>query len=290
MFGQQQQMLDSLCEHEEECQCDPPFSPIMSKSFLLAALLAVAPVTHSLLAQANQAPKTNWTGDGDGKSWSQGANWSTGHPPTAEEFVTVTAEEVTVQGINNEAGILSFSKTTLVIEAGAELHVAGGGNGLSFITMESDIRVHGKLFLNTLLILEQSTITVDGSGLIHRETEKGNAALVPFVLNLVGDKAAIKGLPRFGTVSDKPFEMNVNITLGPNGAESIDAQTLILKEGSILTVDVSKYKPKPGGAPVILFTCEKLSGRFETANVTGGTGKIQYGATEVTLTDIVVKP
>ena len=260
---------------------------IMPKFQLLAALVVVTATSHSILGQEDKAPGTNWTGDGDGKSWSQGSNWSTRHPPTAEEIAETDGADIMVQGVNKEAGLLKFSRTTLTVPADAELRVTGADNRISFLRNESELHVQGKLLLNTAIYFTNSTITVDGSGMIDRETAENQAFLQSnLTLNLVGDKAQINNLLIFGG----PAEITVNMTFGPAGINPVNASTLEIGENSTLTVDVSKYKPKSGGTSVALFTFRGIKGKFDTFNVTGGTGKLEYNDEDMTLSEIVVKP
>ena len=233
-----------------------------------------------------------WNGSAKDSAWKNAANWSGGKAPTAADQIVVPAsnDKLLVTGTENAiAGFKLESGVELTVQPQAVLQSVGGTanpNGLSFIEESGKLTVLGSLLIDQAIYCSDSTVTVSGNGRIGRASGLAflQATQGVFTLNLEGDQAKIEELFILGGTA----QININLVLGPGGMKPINGNILELGEGSVLTVDISKYQVTKDAA-LKLFSFSELKGKFASVKVIGGTGELKTDSGEITLTKIALK-
>ena len=233
-----------------------------------------------------------WNGSAKDAAWKNASNWSGGKAPTAVDKIVVPAsnDKLVVTGTENTiAGFKLESGVELTVQPQATLQVVKGStnsNGLSFIEESGKLNVLGTLLLDQAIYVGDGTVTVSGNGRIGKASgmvflQANNGV---FTLNIEGDQAKIEELFILGGSA----QININLILGPGGMKPIAVNILELGEGSVLTVDLSKYQVTQEAA-LKLFSFNALKGKFASVKVIGGTGELTTGSGDITLTKIVLK-
>src|SRR5574338_1320755 len=137
--------------------------PVSMKNLVLFYLVLftmfTATTNHTFSPVQNAyADSVEWTGSGDGTSWSDGANWSTGNVPDTADDITI-GSGFTVhldQDLDVEASIFVESGATLEIDTGNTVTIFQGGG----VTTEGDIVNRGTIdIFGSLESDEPGTIT-----------------------------------------------------------------------------------------------------------------------------------
>jgi fibronectin-binding autotransporter adhesin len=202
-----------------------------------------------LVVPASAAWANEWTGEGDGSSWSDGHNWSSGESPTEEEEVTITPgahvegvpASTTVKSLDFEGAVLIGGDLTvtegltwttgyieLPVTVSGEASITGAAEKGLFANMTlngpTTLSGSGSLGIGGSSVLSSSGMftiapgaTIAGSGALDRFVNSGSL-VVP------ASSGGVASLVDIGESGGGGFEDNGSVSVG-------SGSTLDLKDG-----------------------------------------------------------
>src|SRR3954447_2780735 len=112
----------------------------------------------------------SWITQGDGL-WTNGANWNTGSPPTANDDVRIDIPGRNITVNYNGGGTLQLhnllNNELLIIGGGGATWTSGTWNGAGVVQMSAPLDISGaadKIIKDGLTISNFSTVTLSGTG------------------------------------------------------------------------------------------------------------------------------
>jgi hypothetical protein len=209
-----------------------------------------------------------WTGNGDGVSWADGANWETGIAPTGCEAVTIDdtgglevvfdifADDTTVHSITSDAGFLLTGPTQLrvrhtmditgplTLDGGflvdAEISAASGGPG-GITVLAGDTRMIGTTVHADVSLAEFSArfkirqgMTFNGtmtlSGFLARVEFDGD---FPQTLDGAGEIVLGSDAITFDVVLDQQLTIGEMISIRGGGGATVGGDGVLINRGTI---------------------------------------------------------
>ena len=119
----------------------------------------------------------NWTGSGDGSSWSDVHNWSTNALPDINSDVTLDASGATINGPTTATTINNLTvKSAKFVMATGDLTVTG----LVTVSSGQSLQIDTGSLIATTISLDNSTLTLNGGTIKNATINESNGASMVF--------------------------------------------------------------------------------------------------------------
>ena len=237
-----------------------------------AAAIWCATTRVELLERRCLLSAVGWVGTGDGHSWSDEDNWSTGQVPSADDDVTINAPSgTTIQGPTGTTTINSLD-----IQSG-NLVLAGAGLSVTdSVTVENgqNLKVTSGTLTAATIHLDDSTLTLNG-GAVKDATIDGTGTGKLILTNNSGTLSAVTvaaGMVIDGTQLNTSYPQNSNSVNVINGLTLNGSLLLGKADGSTAGTLYFNGTQTLGGTGVVTF------------GNSVGNGLIENGSGTVTLT------